>query len=97
FAQAPGRTPARTGRVHGGSGPPPIMRVLREPRAPGPGCGARKPATLLLLALREDPLELLGLVRLGLEGLLGLLELGLGGLDLGRELAFALRGLTGLL
>src|SRR6185295_7060299 len=43
------------------------------------------------------PLELLGLFRLGLEGRLGLLELGLGGLDLGRELAFALRGLTGFL
>jgi hypothetical protein len=49
-------------------------------RAPRAGTDARAGARdLLLLGLREGPLELLGLLRLGLEGRLGLLELGLGG------------------
>src|SRR5262245_26956594 len=60
---------------------------------PTRGC----PAPLLLLALRQDVLELLGLFGLGLQGFLGLLELGLGGLNLRRELSFALGGLPGLL
>src|SRR4029453_9806167 len=50
----------------------------------------------LLLALRQDALELLGLFRVVLQGFLCLLDLGRRGLDLRRELPFALGGLPGL-